>query len=72
MDLVKAYERIPQWVLVREAEQHGYPILVIRLSVAVCYLLGVTRVDEAVSQAIQAFRGIAAGQAKPPQRYVSS
>lgn len=26
MDLVEAYERIPHWVYLREAERHGYPI----------------------------------------------
>ena len=39
LDLVKAFDRIPLWLLVREAIALGYPLRVLRLSVAV-YKLG--------------------------------
>ena len=34
LDLVEAYERIPHWVLLREAQRQGYPIWVLQLAVA--------------------------------------
>ena len=61
LDLVKAYERIPHWVLLREALRHGYPIWLLELSIAVYRLLRVIRVDEAVSEVILAVQGIIAG-----------
>ena len=34
LDLVKAYERIPHWILLREAQWLGYPIWLLRLQEA--------------------------------------
>lgn len=59
--LVKAYERIPYWVLLREAKRLGYPIRLLRLSVATYRLLRVIRIDSAVSLTIPAIQGIVAG-----------
>ena len=61
LDLVKAYERIPHWVLLREAERHGYPVWLLRLAVAAYRLLRVIRIDQVVSLVILAERGITAG-----------
>ena len=61
LDLVKAYERIPYWILLREARRQGYPLWLIRLSVATYKLLRVIRVDDAMSTVIQAIQGIVAG-----------
>lgn len=61
VDLVKAYERIPHWVLLREAHKRGYLRWLLQLSVAVYRLLRVTRLDEAISDVIQALLGIVAG-----------
>ena len=44
LDLVKAFNRIPLWLLVREAIALGYPLRVLRLSVAVCKLSRVIRI----------------------------
>lgn len=61
LDLVKAYERIPHWVLLWEALRHGYPVWLLELSIAVYRLRRVIRVDEAVSEVILAVQGIVAG-----------
>lgn len=61
VDLVKAYERIPHWVLLREAKRLGYPIWLLQLSVATCRLLRAIRTDSAVSLTILAIEGIVAG-----------
>jgi hypothetical protein len=61
LDLVKAFERIPHWVLVREARRLGYPLWLIRLSLATYRLERVLRVGRAISDPIRATRGITAG-----------
>ena len=61
LDLVKAFERIPHWVLVREAKRLGYPLWLIRLSLATYRLERVLRVGQAISNPINATRGITAG-----------
>ena len=58
LDLVKAFERIPHWVLVREARRLGYPLWLIRLSLATYKLERVLRVGQAISDLIRATRGI--------------
>lgn len=58
---MKAYERIPHHVLLREALRLGYPVLLLQLAVATYRLLSVIRVDDAMSAVIQAIQGIVAG-----------
>ena len=36
LDIEKAYERIPHSVLVEEAQKRGYPLYLLRLSLAAC------------------------------------
>ncbi len=61
LGLVKAFERIPHHVVVREAIRHGYPIWLVRLSLATYRLQRVVRVGNAVSCTMVATRGITAG-----------
>ena len=61
LDLVKAFDRIPLWLLVREAIALGYPLRVLRLSVAVYKLSRVIRIGGVVSHSVVALRGITAG-----------
>ena len=60
LDLVKAFDRIPLWLLVREAVL-GYPLKVLRLSIAVYQMIRVIRVGGVVSHSVLALRGITAG-----------
>ena len=61
LDLVKAFDRIPLWLLVREAVALGYPLKVLRLSIAVYRFNRVIRIDGVVSHTVLALRGVAAG-----------
>ena len=61
IDLVKAFERIPYRVLVREAKRLGYPIRLIKLAIATYKLPRVIRVGSTYSDVIEAIRGIVAG-----------
>ena len=61
LDLVKAFDRIPLWLLVREAIALGYPLRVLRLSVAVYKLSRVIRIGGVVSHSVIALKGIRAG-----------
>jgi hypothetical protein len=61
LDLVKAFDRIPQWLLVQEAAELGYPLKILRLSIAVYKLVRVVRIGGVVSKTILAWRGITAG-----------
>jgi hypothetical protein len=61
LDLVKAFERIPHHVLVREAAALGYPGYMIRLAVATYRMRRVLRVGDAISQEVIAVCGITAG-----------
>ena len=61
LDLVKAFERVNWAVLVREARRCGYPLWLLRLSIAVYRLARVVRVDTAVSCLIFPTRSITAG-----------
>ncbi len=63
LDLVKAFERIPHHVLVREAVRLGYPLLILRLSLATYRLARALRVDSFVSSLTWATRGVTAGSA---------
>ncbi len=61
LDLVKAFERIPYRVLVREAKRLGYPLRLLRLAIATYRLPRTVRVGEALSDLVVALKGIAAG-----------
>lgn len=54
LDLVKAFERIPHWLLVREARRLNYPLWLIRLALATYRLQRVLRVGQALSKAPRA------------------
>ena len=61
LGLVKAFDRFPLWLLVREAIALGYPLRVLRLSVAVYKLGRVIRIGGVVPHSVWAVRGITAG-----------
>ena len=61
LDLVKAFERVPQDVLLREAAALGYPLWLRRLSIATYRLARVLRVGKVFSKTVVAWRGITAG-----------
>ena len=61
LDLVKAFERIPHHILVREAIRLGYCLWVLRLALAAYKLARVIRVDGVVSFLVFPIRGITAG-----------
>ena len=63
LDLVKAHERIPRLILLREAIRLGDPIWLPQLAVATCRLLRVIRVEEVVSPSLSLSR---------PRRYRES
>ena len=61
LDLVKAFERIPYRVLLREARKLGYPLRPLKLAIATYKLARTIRVGEAPSDLAFAIRGIVAG-----------
>ena len=61
LDLVKAFETIPHHVLVQAAASLGYPLRLLRLSVAAYRLRRSVGVEGAYSATIRACRGITAG-----------
>ena len=61
LDLVKAFERVPYWLLVQEAVDMGYPVWLLRLSIATYKLPRTLRVGKVCSALIIAVRGITAG-----------
>ena len=61
LDLVKAFERIPYRVLLREAKRLGYPLRLLRLAIATYRLSRSVRVGDAMSDLVVAIRGIVAG-----------
>ena len=61
LDLVKAFERIPYRVLLREANRLGYPLRILRVATSTYKLPRVIRVGNAVSDLVSAVRGIVAG-----------
>ena len=61
LDLVKAFDRIPHWLIVREAIALGYPLWFIRLPFQAYKLKRVIKVRDVVSKEVQAYRGITAG-----------
>ena len=61
LDLVKAFDKVPLWLLVQEAIALGYPLRVLRLSIATYQLKRVIRVGRVVSKVVTAVTGITAG-----------
>merc|ERR1712153_232947 len=61
LDLVKAFERIQHKHLVKQAVKLGYPMWMVRLSIATNRIKRVLRVGSAVSECVVATRGITAG-----------
>jgi len=61
LDLIKAFDYVPRWLLVREAIELGYPLKLLRLSIATYQLKRVIRVGAVVSKVVSAITGITAG-----------
>ena len=61
LDLVKAFETVPHHILVMAAIAKGYPIAILRLSLAAHRLTRAVGIEGVFSRAIVASRGIAAG-----------
>ena len=61
LDLVKAFERVPYWLLVQEAREMGYPLWMLRLSIATYQLPRTLRVGKVCSGLLVAIRGITVG-----------
>ena len=61
LDLVKAFDKVPLWLLIREAVALGYPLRILRLSIATYQLKRVIRVGSVISKTVQAVTGITAG-----------
>ena len=61
VDLVKAFERVPYWLLVQKAVELGYPLWLLRLSIATYTMRRVLRVGTVYSKLLVALRGITAG-----------
>ena len=61
LDLVKAFDKVPLWLLVREAVALGYPLKLLRLSIATHQLKRVIRLCSVVSKMVMAVTGITAG-----------
>ena len=60
LDLVKAFETVPHWVLVEAAKLNGYPMVILQLSLAAYRLARSIGVDGVYSRLIIATRGITA------------
>ena len=54
LDLVKAFDRVPHHILMREAIRHGYPLRLLRLSLAAYRLGRSIRVGGAVTDLLLA------------------
>ena len=50
LDLIKAFDKVPRWLLVREAVASGYPLKLLRLPIATYQLKRVIRVGKVVSK----------------------
>ena len=61
LDLVKAFDRVPHHVLIREASALGYSLWILRLSLATYTSDRILRVGGVVSTPFKARRGITAG-----------
>ena len=54
LDLVKAFDRIPHWLIVSEAKAFGYPLLFIGLSLQAHKLKIIKKIKNVVSKEVQA------------------
>ena len=61
LDLVKAFDRIPHWLIVREAIELGFPLWFVKLSLETYKLTRVIRIQQVVSHEVRAVRGITTG-----------
>jgi hypothetical protein len=61
LDLTKAFETIPHDLLVEAAERRGYPLAILRMSLAAYRLHRAVGIDGVYSRRIRATRGITAG-----------
>ena len=61
LDLVKASDMVPHWILIREGLDLGYPLWLLRLSLATYKMKRVIRIRKVVSGEEVAFRGMTAG-----------
>ena len=61
LDLTKAFDMVPRWLLVREAVELGDPLKLLRLSIATYKLRRVIRVGKVVSKVVGSTTGIVAG-----------
>ena len=59
--MVKAFYYVPHWVLIREGLALGYPLWLLRLSIATYKMSRVLRVRKVVSGLVWAVRGMTAG-----------
>ena len=56
LDLAKAFDRIPHWLILREAIALGYPLWFIRLSLQAYKLKRIIKIRNVVSKEVQAYR----------------
>ena len=49
LDLVKAFDMVPHWLLIREGKDLGYPLWLLRLSIATYKMRRVVRIRKVVS-----------------------
>ena len=61
LGLIKAFDKVPLWLLVREAVALGDPLKLLGLSIATYQLMRVIRIGKVVSKAMYAITGITAG-----------
>ena len=61
LDLVKAFDKVPLWLLILEAIAMGYPLRLLRLSIATYQLKRVIRIGSVVSKVVMATTGITVG-----------
>ena len=61
LDLVKAFDRIPHWLLIREAIALEFPLWHLKLAIATYKLTRVLRIGATISDEVVAVQGITAG-----------
>ena len=61
LDLIKAFDMVPHWLLIREGISLGYPMWLLRLSIATNKMKRVVRIRKVVSGVVVAIRGMTAG-----------
>ena len=59
--MVKVFDRIPHWLIVKEAVALGYPLWFTRLSLQAYMLKRIIKIRNVVSTEVHAYRGITAG-----------